>query len=100
MTYERREEIFSKEALRVKDVQELMGCSPSKAAELIRDWKLKLRIGMGKTPRIDFEGGIHMLDYFEVMEIDPENAGDRYMKKKDTSAEARVSESARRSVCH
>ena len=99
MTYERREEIFSKEALTVADVVDMFDCSKSKAAEMIRDWKIKINVHFHHRPRIDFDGRIHVLDYFEVMNIDPCIEG-RYNHKEGTPHELRVTDSAKRSVCH
>ena len=82
MDYKRREEIFSKEALGIKDVQEIFDCSPSKAAEMIRGWKLRLKIGQKKDLHLEYEGKIHILDYFAIMGIDPVNPGERYCKRK------------------
>jgi hypothetical protein len=57
MTEERRREIFSKEALTIKDVQELYDVSYSSAALLIRNWK---RVA---GDRIKIQGRIHIEDY-------------------------------------
>lgn len=81
MTYQDREEIFAKEALHIKDVEKLYGCANSTAAELIRKWKMKLEYS-GKTLRLDIDGRIHMLDYFDVMGVSDIERGNRYFKKK------------------
>lgn len=81
MDYKQREEIFSKEALSIKDVMELVGCSKDKAAVLIRNWKRNIILTKERKPRLEVEGKIHILDYFDVMNINPDTPGDRYCKK-------------------
>ena len=82
MTYQDREEIFSKEALSIGDVARIYDCSCGKASEMIRQWKSRLTIGMGKTLHLDFDGKIHILGYFEIMGINPNNPGDRYSRRR------------------
>lgn len=81
MDYKRREEIFAKEVLRISDIMEMMDCSNATACNLINEWKRKLQFN-GKTLRVDLAGRIHILDYFDIMGIDLEHPGDRYIKKK------------------
>ena len=69
MNYAMREEIFSKEYLSVKDVQELLGLSYNDAALTIRNIK---RI----TDRLNIRGKIHVQDYLDYFQIPP----DRYVK--------------------
>lgn len=69
MTYAHREEIFSKEYLSVKDVQELLGMSYQDAARTIRDIKRR-------TDRLGIRGKLHIQDYLDYFEIPP----DRYVK--------------------
>lgn len=85
MDYQKREEIFSKEMISISDVMELVECSYSKAADLIGIWKKRLRY-QGKTLRVEMDGKIHVLDYFDVMGIDYTNPGDRYRKQQEPSA--------------
>lgn len=82
MTYQEREEIFSKEALHVSDIQAVFGMKYGSAARIIRDMKLKRKI-QGKIVRIDVEGYIHTSDYLEEIGVDPDHPGDRYAKKKE-----------------
>ena len=96
MTYQEHEAIFSKEALSIADVQKLMDCSKSKAAELIRTWKRKLMFEC-KKPRIDFDGKIHVLDYLWLMGLDPAAPGERYFKNMEEKENGKPS--ASRSVC-
>lgn len=81
MTYEEREDIFSKEALHISDVSALIGCSFDKAAVLIREWKRKIQFS-GKELRLNLDGKIHILDYFDVMGINGEDPGERYFRRK------------------
>lgn len=101
MDYKRREEIFAKEALSIVDVADLMECSPSKAATLIREWKHNIEF-RGKNLHLKIEGKIHVLDYYDVMGIDPRTPGDRYCKKKEVPppVELHLNDTAKRSVCH
>lgn len=95
MTYQRREEIFSKEALTIEDMIELTGKSYGTAAKLMRDMKRK-------SDRLKVDGMIHILDYFYAMGIDPADPGIRYFKKKEPAEEpTEISEPyhANRSVC-
>lgn len=105
MDYKKREEIFSKEALHISDVAALIGCSYDKAAVLIREWKRKIQFS-GKELRLNLDGKIHILDYFDVMGINGEDPGERYFRRKpkEKSAgerylEERAAPSTRKSVC-
>lgn len=103
MTYQEREEIFSKEILHISDVAELFGCAPSTASALILSWKRKILFS-GKDLRVELDGRIHILDYFDVMNINGEDPGERYFRKKPkgTNAIERYDDKAparRRSVC-
>ncbi len=69
MNYAMREEIFSKEYLSVKDVQELLGLSYNDAARTIRNIKRR-------TDRLNIRGKIHVQDYLDYFQIPP----DRYVK--------------------
>ena len=100
MDYKRREEIFSKEALHITDVMELYDKSYSTACGMIQNWKSQLRVQRGWL-RMNMEGMIHMLDYFDIMGIDPNDPGYRYFpnKRKSAATPQSVSDSARKSVC-
>ena len=63
MTYERREEIFSKEAISTPEMAELLGVSQSEASVKIKE--MKRRAG----DRLGIKGRIHVQDYFEAMRI-------------------------------
>ena len=103
MDYKRREEIFAKEALHIRDVMELYGMKYVTAAKLIRDMKIKRQI-QGRPLRINVDGYIHTADYLEEIGFDPINPGERYCKKKEKSTgerylEERSTPSTRKSVC-
>ena len=103
MTYQEREEIFSKEALSIKDVAALIECSAGYAGFLIRNWKSQLQF-QGKKLRLNTDGKIHVMDYFDVMNINGEDPGERYFRRKpkEKSAGERYLEErskARRSLC-
>ena len=103
MDYQQREEIFSKEALHISDVQKLFGCAQSTASNLIQGWKRKIQFS-GKELRLNIEGRIHIMDYFDVMNINKEDPGERYFRKKpqEKSAGERYLEEThqkRRSLC-
>ena len=72
MTYARREEIFSKEYLSIKDMQELLGMKYQDAAKTMRDIKRR-------TDRLGIRGKIHVQDYLDYFKIAP----DRYVKPKE-----------------
>ena len=67
MTNARREDIMSQECLSIKDIQELCDMPYPTASEYIRKLKTKLTIGMGRELRIDINGKIHTLDYFDAV---------------------------------
>lgn len=69
MTYVEREEILSKDALSINDIEKLLGLSYQSSAKLIRQIKLK-------HDRLKIEGHIHTEDYFEFFNIKT----DRYKK--------------------
>lgn len=100
MDYKRREEIFSKEALTIKDMMELTGKPYGSCAEMIRNMKLR-----NKNDRLGVDGVIHILDYFMAMGIDPKSPGERYIKPLDMGSDAPTinhslpSDMVRRSVC-
>ena len=78
MTYERREEIFSKEVITLSEMEELL--SLSKPASSSKMTEMKRQVG----DRLGINGRIHVEDYFawlrrngtEVME-------ERYFRPKD-----------------
>lgn len=70
MTYQRREEIFSKEVLNLNDIMELMGIPYSTAAELMRNMKRR-------NDRLKIQGKIHIQDYLEYFHLE----GERYQTR-------------------
>ena len=77
MTLQEREDIFSKECLGIKDIMELFGIAYPTASEWIR--KAKLRLSFKQELRVNMQGKIHTLDYFDLMGIE---YGDRYKEGK------------------
>lgn len=72
MDYKRREEIFSKDYITTKEMQELLGFkSESEASSMMT--KIRLKVG----DRLGIRGRIHIEDYFEYFGITPT---DRYNK--------------------
>lgn len=69
MTYSRRAEIFSKECLTIKDIQDLFEVGYDDAAKIIRDIKRSLKFA-GKKLRLDINGRLHVQDYLDYNEID------------------------------
>lgn len=101
MTYQERDEIFSKEALHISDFEKLFGMKYSTATQFLRNLKIKREI-QGRPLRLNIEGYIHTADYLEEMGFDPTAPGDRYCKKKEKSERDRFlekTETMRRSVC-
>lgn len=86
MTYKEREEIFSKEFLHISDVQKLFGVAQSTASILMTSWKRKIQFS-GKELRLNLEGKIHIMDYFDVMNINAEDPGERYARKKEEATQ-------------
>ena len=81
MTYAMREEIFSKEYLSIKDMQELLGMKYQDAAKTMRDIKRR-------TDRLGIRGKIHVQDYLDYFQIPP----DRYVKPEDEVINSLLSE--------
>lgn len=98
MDYEKREEIFSKEALTIDDVVALTGRSRQTASVLIRQWKRQVEKKNGFA-RIQVEGTIHVLDYFEVMRIDAKSPGPRYTKRNKFENWDESAGQVKKSVC-
>ena len=104
MTYQRREEIFSKEALRIKDIQEVYEMTYESAARMIREMKARRSI-QGRPLRLNVEGYIHTLDYLEEIGLDASNPGERYCQKDLKKIRTELTDietairSASRSVC-
>ncbi len=63
MTYQRREEIFSKEAISTPEMAELLGVSLSEASVKIGNMKRKV------GDRLGIKGRIHIQDYLEACRI-------------------------------
>lgn len=93
MTYERREEIFSKELITIDELAELSGIAYSTAAQMMRNMKRR-------SDRCHIDGRIHVQDYLEYIGIDPNNPGARYTNKIDAQIETPTKKkSIRKSVC-
>jgi hypothetical protein len=71
MTYERREEIFSKETMSINEFGELMNLSYQMAAKVIRDIKRT-------SARPQIEGVLLIEDFFDYYKI---TNFDRFFKK-------------------
>ena len=69
MTYARRDEIFSKDYLTIKDIQDLLGVGYQEAAKKIRDIKRK-------CDRLGIQGKIHVQDYLDYYNL----PSDRYVR--------------------
>ena len=67
MTEAERKEILLKDCLSIRDFMKLYDMPYPTAGEQIRKLKDKLTIGMGKELRVDVNGKIHTLDYFEAV---------------------------------
>ena len=63
MTYDKRNEILSKDYLTIADMQELLGLSYNDAAKLIREIKRKHN-------RLNTRGKIHVQDYIDYYQLD------------------------------
>ena len=98
MDYKKREEIFAKEALTLDDVVVLTGRTKGTASRLIQEWKLKCQRKNGGL-RLDVQGTIHILDYFDAMGIDHKDPGARYCRPEEDE-KLPFSERVRRSVCY
>ena len=93
MTYERREEIFSKELIDIKELAELAGIAYSTAAQMMRNMKRR-------SDRCHIDGRIHVLDYLEWIGVDPNNPGARYLKPDDEQLLDTIEKkSTRKSIC-
>ncbi len=62
MTYAEREQILSKDALSIKDIEMLLGLTYQSSAKLIRQIKFTY-------DRLKIEGHLHIEDYFEYFKI-------------------------------
>lgn len=80
MTYERREEIFSKEVLTIKDVQELFGVDYGTASSIIRQIKFKYDC-------LQIQGKVHIADYCRYFDIP---VGTRYLAKETSEMDVLV----------
>lgn len=68
MTVLERNDIFAKEYLGIDDIAKLYGLSYNRASILIREIKSKIKIGQGKSLRVEMRGKIHTQDYLEWRE--------------------------------
>lgn len=65
MTYERREQIFSKEYLTNKDIAEIFGVDPSRGSVILGN--IKRKVG----DRLNIRGKVHVQDYFDAFDLNP-----------------------------
>lgn len=65
MTYERREEIFSKEYLTTSEIGEIFGVNECDASTLLNN--IKRKVG----DRLDKRGKVHIQDYFDAYGLNP-----------------------------
>ena len=72
MTYERREEIFSKEVITTAELGELLGLEMTRASMLMQEIKRNMPC------RIRIKGRLHVQDYLDYFCIPP---SERYYKK-------------------
>ena len=72
MTYQRREEIFSKDAISLDEMTELLGVSKSTACREMQYFK---RLA---GDRLHLTGYIHVQDYLDALALSAES--DRYKK--------------------
>lgn len=71
MSYQTREQIFSKDYLDIEDLQNLLGLTYQLAARKMREIKFKF-------DRLGIQGKIHTEDYFEYFNITDKQ---RYVKE-------------------
>ena len=83
MTYEERESIFSKEVLRIEDIQALFDLCYSDAAEEIRTIRRKIKFA-GGTPRVDKVGRLHIQDYLDYYKLPIERYIGRGKRENET----------------
>lgn len=62
MTYQRREEIFSREALGCSEIMELLGVGKSTAYNIIAEIKRS-------NDRLGIEGKVHVQDYLDYYNL-------------------------------
>lgn len=62
MTYQRREEIFSREALGCSEIMELLGVGKSTAYNIIAEIKRS-------NDRLGIEGKVHVQDYLDYYHL-------------------------------
>ena len=72
MSYSEREQIFSKDYLTIKDLQQLLGLTYQVAARVMRQIKFKF-------DRLGIQGKLHTEDYFEYYNITDRQ---RYIREK------------------
>jgi hypothetical protein len=72
MSYQTREQIFSKDYLDIEDLQNLLGLTYQLAARKMREIKFKF-------DRLGIQGKIHTEDYFEYFNITDKQ---RYVKER------------------
>lgn len=86
MTYERREEILSKEVITTKEFAELFGISYHDASLAISAIKRRLDCD-GKVVRISTQGKLHVQDYLDCYRIDCNRYGKKGEQPEEISYE-------------
>lgn len=95
MTYQEREEIFSKEAISLNDMANLMGVSASAASQKMSE--IKRVVG----DRLGIKGKLHVQDYLDYFKIKGEDL-ERYKKPiedEDIPEPSKTMSAGRRTVC-
>lgn len=80
MTYERREEIFSKDVITLDEMAELLAVSKSAACVKIKEMKFKV------GDRLGLSGRIHVQDYLDFCKI---TSVERYNTESEQKIEKR-----------
>jgi hypothetical protein len=58
---------MQKECYTIKDFEEMFQCPYQSAAKIMRDFRGRITIGMGRELRLKVRGKLHVLDYEDVM---------------------------------
>lgn len=88
MTYARREEIFAKEALTIRDISDLFEVCVSEASKKIKEMKRQA------GDRLQMKGRIHIQDYLNWLHLERDVCRDRYVRPEDLEAATKLEERA------
>lgn len=58
---------MQKECYTIKDFEEMFSCPYQTAAKLMRGYRMKITIGLGRELRLNVRGKIHRLDYEDAV---------------------------------